>query len=73
MANTTEDFEKQRGEQVANIRSVLDYLLSIAFIVIGIVCIVRFRPDTVAVIFGVVAILYGVWRGVKGFRKNRTK
>ena len=74
MANTSlEDFEKRQNKKAAGFRSVLDYIISVVFVIIGIICIVRLKPDVTAVGFGVIAILYGIWRGVKGYMKSRPK
>ncbi len=71
MANrTSEDFERERNNQTTGVRSVLDYLVAAAFIIIGIVCFVKYSADTTMVVFGVVAVLYGIWRLYKVYKKK---
>jgi uncharacterized membrane protein HdeD (DUF308 family) len=66
----TEEFEQKRNQQVSGIRAILDYLIGMVFMVIGIVCIVKFSSDYIMIAFGVVAILYGIWRVYKGRKKK---
>lgn len=71
MANrTTEDYERQRNRQVAGIRSVLDYIIGLLFIIAGIASFVRFKGEALMIAFGVIAILYGGWRVYRGYKKT---
>ncbi|MFV0605839.1 MAG: hypothetical protein ACK5NK_08375 [Niabella sp.] len=67
---TSDDYKTQRNRQVAGIRSVLDFLVGLVFIVIGVVSFVKFKKDIVMIAFGSVAILYGIWRLYKGYKKR---
>lgn len=50
--------------------SILDYVFGAVFIIIGIVCFVKFRAETLMIAFGAIAILYGIWKIYKGYRKS---
>lgn len=67
---TSDDYKTQRNRQVAGIRSVLDFLVGLVFIIIGVVSFVKFKKDIVMIAFGSVAILYGIWRLYKGYKKR---
>lgn len=66
----TEDYEKDRNRQVAGMRSGLDYVMGFVFMIIGGIVIYKYQPDASMIAFGAVAILYGVWRIYKGYKKN---
>lgn len=67
---TKEDFERERKNQVSGVRSGLEFTMGVVFIVIGIVIVYKFRGDIAVTAFGVLAIIYGIWRLYKNFRKK---
>ena len=70
MANrTSEDYENERDKQAMKAGSVLDYLFGVVFIAIGIVCFVRFNSEKLMIAFGAVAVIYGIWKIYKGYKK----
>ena len=71
MANkTSEDYENERNKRAMAAGSILDYVFGAVFIIIGIVWFVKFRAETLMIAFGAIAILYGIWKIYKGYRKS---
>ncbi|MFT3903218.1 MAG: DUF308 domain-containing protein [Niabella sp.] len=66
-----EDYKQRRQRQVASIRSILDYGIGALIIGIGGVILQKYKGDTSTTIFGVLAIIYGIWRLYKGFKKSK--
>jgi hypothetical protein len=67
---TTEDYEQERNKQVANMRSMLDYVMGLLFIAIGAYILYKYGSDTTYLILGILFDLYGIWRIYKGFKKR---
>jgi len=65
-----EDDNNKRTGPALGFRQVLEYLLGIVFIVVGIFSFYRFKGDNTMIVFGVVAILYGLWRLYKAFKRK---
>lgn len=76
-----EEFEKTpdpKTRRYAMMRSISDYGMGILYIAIGVIIFFarqfKFNNDFVmsipAKIFAVVAIIYGVWRMYRGYKKN---
>lgn len=71
MANrSTGDFEKNANNRAAGVNKIMNFLLAVAFVGVGIVCLIKYKDDTTMMALGVVAIIYGLWKGYKGFRSN---
>lgn len=70
MNKNVEDYERQRNKQVAKMRSVLDYVMGAAIVMIGIHLIYRYKSDITLLAFGTIAVLYGCWRLYRGYKKN---
>lgn len=71
MANrSTEDFENNREKQAGLIGAGLDFVFGALFIIIGVVCFVKYKADNLMLVFGGVAIVYGLWKIYKGYKKK---
>lgn len=67
---TSEDFERNRNRQMAKMRSVMDYVFGLLFMIAGAFSLARFTDDSLMIGFGVVALLYGIWRIYRGYKKT---
>lgn len=75
-----EDYEKKKRKQVTLMRSLLDYGMGIVILALGLFFFFRdkmkisfnenFPPNTIDKIFGVVCMIYGLWRLYRGYKKN---
>ena len=75
-----EDYEKKKKKQVSMMRSILDYGMGIIIFALGVFFFFRskfniafneqFPPNNIDKIFGVVCMIYGVWRLYRGYKKN---
>jgi hypothetical protein len=75
-----EDYEKKKRKQVSLMRSVLDYGMGILILLLGAFFFFRnkmdiafnekFPPNEIDKIFGVICLIYGVWRIYRGYKKN---
>ncbi len=75
-----EDYEKKKKKQVSLMRSILDYGMGVIILGLGVFFFFRdkfniafneqFPPNNIDKIFGVVCMIYGVWRLYRGYKKN---
>ena len=78
-----EDYEKKKRKQISFMKSLLDYGMGIMIIFAGVFFLFRnkfhisfndrFPPNDIDKIFGVMAIVYGLWRIYRGYQKNYFK
>jgi hypothetical protein len=74
-----EDYEKKREKQASLLRTILNYGMGILFVFLGVLIFFherlnltlneRFSTGTLKV-FGIIFMLYGVWRIYRGYKKN---
>ena len=75
-----EEYEKRKRRQIAFRRSLMDYAMGLVFMFIGVFFLFRnkfhiafledYPPNELDKIFGVMCILYGLWRMYRGYKKN---
>jgi hypothetical protein len=75
-----EEYEKRKRKQVSLMRSMLDFGMGILILTAGIFFFFRewfhtslndkFPPDSVDKLFGVMCMIYGVWRIYRGVKKK---
>ena len=80
---SNEEYEQQRNKQVSKMRSVLDYAMGFVIVFIGLFLAFRsqfdlslnkrFPPDIWDKVYGVLALLYGIWRIYRGYKKKYFK
>jgi len=80
---SNEEYEQERNRQVSRVRSVLDYAMGTVILFIGLFLVFRYAldiqlnkiypPDIYDKIYGAVAILYGLWRLYRAYKKNYFK
>jgi uncharacterized membrane protein len=75
-----DEYEKKKRGQVSLMRSILDYGMGILILAGGIFFFFRsnwklafneqFPPNDIDKIFGVICMVYGIWRIYRGYKKN---
>ena len=74
-----EEYEKKKQKQVTSMRSWMDYGRGIFFAALGVVLIIHDKlkiptkgwiTSNAVKAFGVLFVLYGVWRIYQGYKKN---
>jgi hypothetical protein len=74
-----EDYEKKKQKQMSSMRSWLDYGRGIFFTALGVVLIIhdklkiptqKWVTSNAVKTFGVLFVLYGIWRIYQGYKKN---
>lgn len=75
-----EEYEKRKRNQVAFMRSLLDYGMGVLILIAGVFFFFRnkfdiplnerFPPNELDKIFGAICLLYGGWRIYRGYKKN---
>lgn len=75
-----EEYEKQKRKRLALRRSLTDYVIGALIVCTGIFFLLRhlfkldfnenFPPNTMDKVFGVICLLYGVWRIYRGYKKD---
>jgi len=80
-----EEYEKKKRNQVAQMKSLMDYGMGILILLLGLFFLIRGqlgdfplnerlgKPDALEKIFGGICVLYGVWRIYRGYKKNYFK
>jgi hypothetical protein len=76
-------YEEKRRKQVTLMRSIMDYGMGVALLAAGLFFFFRnqfkmpfnnrYPPDDIDKIFGVIAIMYGVFRIWRGYQKKYFK
>ncbi|MGC4233036.1 MAG: hypothetical protein QM594_08655 [Niabella sp.] len=77
---SNEEYEQERSRQVSKVRSVLDYAMGAVIVFIGLFLIFRYAlniqlnkiypPDIFDKIYGSIALLYGLWRLYRAYKKK---
>ncbi|GAB3412455.1 hypothetical protein [Niabella aquatica] len=80
---SNEEYEQERNRQVSRVRAVLDYAMGAVITGIGLFLVFRYAlpiqlnkiypPDIFDKVYGAIAILYGVWRLYRAYKKNYFK
>jgi len=79
-----EEYEKKKRNQIASMRSLMDYGMGFLILLAGLFFFFRsmlgkislnerFPPDSIDKIFGGFCIIYGSWRIYRGFKKKYFK
>lgn len=78
-----EEYQKKREKQVSSMRSAMDYVMGIIFVLLGAFFLFRdqfdldfnriYKADVWDKVFGAICVLYGGWRIYRGFKKNYFK
>jgi len=78
-----EEYEKRKRNQVALMRSLLDYGIGTLILAAGIFFLIRknfkipfnesFPPNDIDIFFGAICIMYGAWRIWRGYQKKYFK
>jgi len=76
-----EEYEKKKRNSKALMMSIMDYSMGLIILFFGIFFLIRgsfkldfnnqFPPDDSDKIFGIVCLLYGVWRVYRGYSKQQ--
>jgi cytochrome c biogenesis protein CcdA len=77
---SNEEYEQERSRQVSKVRSVLDYAMGTVIVFIGLFLIFRYAlniplnkiypPDIFDKVYGVLALIYGLWRLYRAYKKK---
>ncbi|HMR83229.1 MAG TPA: hypothetical protein PKE30_08860 [Niabella sp.] len=77
---SNEEYEQERSRQVSKVRSVLDYAMGSVIVFIGLFLIFRYAlniqlnkiypPDVFDKVYGAIALLYGLWRLYRAYKKK---
>ncbi|MBA2500453.1 MAG: hypothetical protein H0V30_12060 [Chitinophagaceae bacterium] len=77
------DYEDKKKKQISSMRAITDYGMGIFFSILGLVFLFheqlgidfsRFsKTSFIDVIFGIISLLYGLWRIYRGYNKNYFK
>lgn len=74
-----EEYENQKRKQISNMKSIMDYVMGILFLVIGLYFLLYDKlginyfdrkPSSTDYLFGGLFALYGIWRIYRGYKKN---
>lgn len=75
-----EEYEKKKRKQISFMKSLLDYGMGILLVGVGLFFFfrdkfslsfnVRFPPNDIDKIFGVICVIYGSWRIYRGYQKK---
>jgi len=75
-----EEYEKKKRKQVSFMRAIMDYAMGTVILCLGLFFFfrdkfklefnVKFPPNYMDKILGVVFVLYGAWRIYRGYKKN---
>ena len=79
-----EEYEKRKRNQIASMKSILDYGMGVLILLLGVFFLfrslfgkiplnVKFPPDNIDKIAGVFFIVYGAWRIYRGYQKRYFK
>ena len=76
----SEEYERQKRRRLALRKSVMDYAIGVLIVLAGIFFLIRqnleldlnntYPPNEMDKIFGVICLLYGIWRIYRGYKKN---
>lgn len=77
------DYEDKKKKQISSMRAITDYGMGIFFSILGLVFLFheqlgidfsRFsKTSFIDVVFGIISLLYGLWRIYRGYKKNYFK
>ncbi len=80
IALMVDDYEKQKRRRLILRRSLTDYVVGVLIFVLGAFFLtrqmfdlalnVKYKPDYMDKVFGVICLLYGGWRVYRGYKKN---
>lgn len=77
-----EEYERKKRQQVSQMKSLMDYGMGLLILFAGLFFLFRGKlgsfplndrlgkPDLLEKIFGVMSVLYGLWRIYRGYKKN---
>lgn len=77
-----ENYEAERRKQSTRMRSIVDYVMGILFVLFGVyfftyakmgINIFRRDPSSIDYLIGSLFVLYGGWRVYRGYKKNYFK
>lgn len=80
-----EEYERKKRQQVANMKSLMDYGMGILILIVGLFFLFRGKlgnfplnerlgkPDMLEKFFGGISVLYGLWRIYRGYQKKYFK
>ena len=77
------DYEEKKKKQISSMKSITDYGMGIFFSILGLVFLFyeqlgidfsRFsKRSVIDILFGIISLMYGIWRIYRGYKKQYFK
>ena len=77
------DYEEKKKKQISSMKSITDYGMGIFFSILGLVFLFheqlgidfsRFsKRSVIDILFGIISLIYGIWRIYRGYKKQYFK